>query len=206
MKPASSECLAHGHHTLSGLRDNVSEDILRYLNRSPEDQARGDNFRTRLSAFLTPELLCLFLYRMAHFLHVTGWGRLAAGVTRFNFLLHKVSITPSSCIGPGCRLSHPAGVMFHGRAGRELTLFSLAVCCPQEPSIRHVAETGPCLGDRVTVGAHAVLLGPITVGSDTKIAFSVRLDHDTPPGVLVVCKSLRQVQRPLFAVPVARSA
>jgi len=199
-------CLAYRHHELSGIRASISEDILRYLTKSPENLAAGDTFKQRLSAFLTPELLCLFLYRVAHLLWVNQWHRLAALVSRFNLLVHKVNITSQSCIGPGCRLPHPAGVTFHGRAGRGLTLFSLAVCCTSENCLEGPVEAGPRLGDRVTVGGHSVLMGPISVGDDSKISFSVRLQSDAPPGVVVICKSLPQIRRPVTTGDTVRSA
>jgi serine O-acetyltransferase len=205
MMALSAQCLAYGHHKLSGVRRCLSEDVVRYLTKSPENLAGGDDFKHRLSAFLTPELLCLSLYRASHYLWAKRWRRLAILVSRFNFLMHKVSITPQSCIGPGCRMSHPAGVTFHGRAGRGLTLFSLAVCCSREDCWGGSIDAGPRLGDRVTIGAHAVLLGPIIVGDDAKIAFSVRLDRDSPAGVLVVCASLRQTRCHVAAGEVAPS-
>ena len=199
MTAASGDCLAYGHHTLSSIRTSLSEDVVRYLNRWQENGTAREDFQHRASAFLTPSVLCLLFHRAAHCLYVNGWRRLARAVSRLNFFFHKVSITPQSCIGPGCLVPHPAAVSFHGRAGRELSLYSLAVCCPLEGSLEGPVETGPSLGDRVTVGAHAVLLGPITVGADTKIAFSVRLDRDAPPGMLVISRSLRQARRPILA-------
>lgn len=197
MSAATNECFAHRHHKLSGVRMNLSEDILRYLTKSPENQAAGDTLKTRLSAFLTPELVCLLLYRMAHYFYVNEWRWLAQWSSRLNFLLHKVSITPQSCIGPGCRLPHPANVTFHGRAGCGLTLYSLAICCPRDPPLAGPVENGPRLGDRVTVGGHSVVIGPVSVEDDTKIAFSVGLDRDAPSGTLVVSKALRLARRPL---------
>jgi len=204
MNKRSSERPPCEHYRLSALRKSWSEDILRFLTKSTENRAAGDNFKSRLSASLTPELLCLLLYRISHYLYVNSWRRLAVVVSRLNLLLHKVSITPQSCIGPGCRLSHPAGVTFQGTAGRGLTLYSLAVCCAREGSGDGPVERGPRLGDRVTVGAHAVLLGPISVGNDTQIAFSVGLDRDTPPGVLVYSKSLRLTERPVAPAKTTR--
>ncbi|HUU22888.1 MAG TPA: hypothetical protein VM389_10170 [Phycisphaerae bacterium] len=196
MNPVPSDCLAQGHRRLSTIRRSLSADILRFLNKSPENRAAGDNLRTRLGAFLTPQLLCLLLYRIAHYLHVNGWGRLAVLVTRLNLLIHKVNISPQSCIGAGCFLPHPVGVTFHGTAGRGLTLYSLCVCCPREPGVDGPAEAGPRLGHRVTVGGHAVLLGPITVGDDTKVAPKVCLDREAPAAVLVVSKAVRSVHVP----------
>ena len=193
MNAAYASCRADRHHKLSGIWTNVSEDILRYLTKSPENLAAGDHFKQRLSALLTPELLCLFIHRLAHYLWVNRWCRLAVLVSRFNFLVHKVNITSQSCIGPGCRLPHPAGVTFHGTAGRNLTLFQLAVCCSLEDRWEGSAEKGPQLGNDVTVGAHSALMGPIAVGDNSKIAFSVPLERDVPPRVLVTCNSSRQL-------------
>src|SRR5271154_6105754 len=168
-----AECHARDHHRLSGVWSNLSEDIARYLTKSPANIALGDNFKTRLSAFLTPELLCLFLHRTSHYFYVSGWRRMGRAVGRLNNFVHRVNITPQSCIAAGCRLPHPACVTFHGRAGRGLTLYSRAVCCPREPVLDIPVELGPCLGERVTIGGHAVVMGPIHLGDDTKLAFTV---------------------------------
>src|SRR5258708_29483644 len=174
MNTSSTCCAAHGHQRLPMLWSALSEDIHCFLTRSPENQAAGEDFMHRLSAFFTPELLCLFLYRTSHYLWVNKWRRLAVGVSRFNFLVHKASITPQSCIGPGFRLSHPPGVTFHGKAGRNLTLFHLAVCCSRGDRLEGSADNGPQLCARVTVGGHALRLGQVIVGDGTTLAFSVR--------------------------------
>jgi len=189
------ECFARGHNKLGGVWSNLSQDVARYLTKSPANIAQGDNFKARLSAFLTPELLCLLLYRFSHYFYVTRWRRVAAALARLNSLVHRVTITPQSCIGGGCRLPHPANVTFHGRAGSGLTLYSLAICCPKEPVLDIPVAMGPNLGERVTVGAHAVVMGPIHLGDDTKVAFTVWVDHDVPARSLVVSAALRQTMR-----------
>lgn len=187
----ANRCRAWEHDRLRGVKRALAQDILRYLNKSPENRAAGDNLKSRLGATLTPQLLCLILYRLAHFLYVNGWVGGATLLSRFNFLVHKVSITPQSCIGPGLHLPHPAGVAFNGVAGEGLTLYSLAVCCAYDPLLDAAAEAGAQLGDRVTLGAHAVLLGRVTVGDDTRVAYSIRLDRDAPARTLVVSSALR---------------
>jgi serine O-acetyltransferase len=187
----SAECLARKHDRFSTLRSNVSEDIARFLTKSSHDLARGDTWKTRWSAFLTPEVFPVFWYRVAHYLNVTGWPRLAIFVTRINSLLHKVYITPQSCIGPGFRLPHPAGVTFHGKAGRGLTIYSLGICCAGTDEWGGPRETGPALGEYVTIGAHAVVQGNVAVGDSTIVAYAARLDRDAPGGILVSSGSLR---------------
>jgi serine acetyltransferase len=72
----------------------VRADVLRSLHRSPEAAAGGDDLLHRVSAFMTPQLHCLFLHRVAHYLHVNGWRRAARALSRANLTLHKAWITP----------------------------------------------------------------------------------------------------------------
>ncbi len=199
-----SSCKFFRHHRWSGTWSNVLEDIDRYLCKSPENIARGKHLKYKISAFFTPEILCLFFYRMSHFFMVNRWPRLAWLVMRFNQLIHKVNITPQSCIGPGCRLPHPPGVVFHGRAGEGVTLFSLSICCANENSLDGPVEDGPSLGNRVQVGAHSVLMGPICVGNDCKIYPQVVLKKDAPDAAIVApkklqytCRSIDPIDRPI---------
>lgn len=176
---------------MSGVRANIRADIQRYLTMSPENIERGFGLKQRLSAFLRPELLCLTMHRIAHYLYVRSWRRSARLVTRINALLHKVHLTPQSCIGPGCRLPHPPGLTFHGSAGSGLTLFSTCVCCPAGPIADGPLELAPRLGDEVMVGGHAVLIGPIRVGDRVRISFSARVGEDVPPDVAVISRAVR---------------
>lgn len=199
MNDASNQCRAYEHQRLSTVWSSLGDDLLRYINRSPETRAAGASLGNRLKAATTPELLCLLIYRIAHWLYVNHWLRAAAALDWMNVIVHKTRITSQSCIGPGFHLPHPAGVTFHGRAGRDLTLYSLAICCPREDSLYGPAETGPQLGDRVTVAAHAIVLGPVRVGDDTKLALATYLCKDSPAAVLVISNLFHQSRRPLVA-------
>ena len=175
MTVAQSDCRGQ-HQTFSNLRQCVASDIERYLTKSPENRKLGRSLKYKVSAFLRPELLCLFMYRIAHYLWANNWRSLAAIIAKLNFLLHKVCLPASSCIGPGVRLSHPAGVVFCGIAGSRLTLFGMAMC------IEKISDTDSAdcltLGDDVTIGAHAVIIGRLRIGDRAKVApfSSVRTD------------------------------
>ena len=88
----------------------------------------------------------------------------------------------------------PSRVSPNRHTARTDILFSFR-CWSREDSRDGAVEFAPRLGNSVALGAYAVLLGNMTVGDDTKIAFSVRLEQDTHSGVLVICKSLRQTRR-----------
>lgn len=179
------------HHTLQGVRRNLHDDVTRFLNKSPENQAVGDNLKSRIGATLTPQLLCLVIYRLAHWLHLNGWRRMAEVAVSLNAALHRIHLSADSCLGPGCLLPHPAGVFFVGRGGAGLTIYSLAVCSPRADAPLAQAHEGPTLGERVTLGAQSVLLGRLTVGDDTKIGFCLRLQNDVPGQRLVMSRRWR---------------
>lgn len=165
----NENCLTADHHHWKSVQMGVKEDIYRYLTRSAEESARGLGFVRRLSAWLTPELMCLTLYRVSHYFHVNGWVALARFLSSINFILHKVRLPAASCIGPGCRLSHPAGVVFEGRAGKNLTIFSYAVCMVEKTHKGFNSGT-PAIGDSVTLGGHAVLMGDISIGDFVQVS------------------------------------
>jgi serine O-acetyltransferase len=170
---------------------SLALDITRYLNQSPGYQALGDTPKRRVGAVVHHQIVCVILYRLSHYLYVKSWTRLARTVARLNYFLLKTNISPASCIGDGLLLPHPAGVTFHGRAGNDLTLYAVSICGPNHPWIECPVEAGPLLGDRVTVGARASILGPVTVGGDTRIAFRVDLQQDAPAEAVVVARSMR---------------
>jgi serine O-acetyltransferase len=143
-------------------------------------------------------MLAVLLHRLSHCLYANEWRRCAVLLARANTVLHGVILAPESCIGPALLLPHPTGVTFFGTAGRELTLYSMAVCSTYAPGTDGGA---PRLGNRVTVGAHAAIMGPVSVGDDVKIAYSLRVVRDIPPSVMVVSSALRVKFRPAAGHP-----
>jgi serine acetyltransferase len=184
-------CADWQHRRLSSAWRDIAHDIDRYLTKSPENQALGSGLKRQLSALLTPELMSLSLHRIAHWLYCIEWRRSAWLVSRLNTVLHKAHLPPLSCIGPGCRMSHPAGVVFHGSAGAGLTLFGMAVCCGLEDALDAGLTAVPALGDQVTLGAHAVVMGPVTVGSRTRISPFACVVHDVAACTIVAARVMR---------------
>ncbi|NLF30213.1 MAG: hypothetical protein GX591_04905 [Planctomycetes bacterium] len=183
---AEETCLRYGHHRPGHLWRHLMADMKHYLEASGQGGLRLGAMK-KASVFLRPEIQCLTLHRIAHALHAGGhpwWARRVAGLNR---LVHRVTLTPQSCIGPGLRLPHPAGVAFHGRAGEGVTLFSRAVCWAAGPLLDAPgpAAAGPVLGDRVTIGGQAAVLGAVAVGADTVVSPKSIVTADTPAGALV---------------------
>lgn len=194
MSRRSDGCIGFEHHRFASVWSALGEDIRRFAAFNPDYRPRM-NLRTRISILLQPPLLCLLGYRVAHYLWVRGWQRVGRALATLNLLVHKAHIPADSCIGPGCFLGHTAGTSFIGSAGRDLTLFSLAVCCPLEDATGDALGAGPRLGDRVTLGGHAVVMGNIRVGDDARLAPKSYLNADCPPATDVLSGRLRHTVR-----------
>ncbi|WP_329108810.1 serine acetyltransferase [Micromonospora sp. NBC_01699] len=82
-----------------------------------------------------------------------------------------------SC-GPGLRLFHPYGLVFHrdARLGRNVSMYHQVTIGRRD----HSGE--PVIGDEVTVGAGATVLGPIVIGRGAKIGAGATVLDDVPPG------------------------
>lgn len=191
MSERDAQCAAWNHRDFATIWKHLSQDVDRFLHRALEDQSSAAAIRHRLSAYLKPQFSSLLLYRVSHFLSVRKWRRAAAIISYANAIVHRSRVTADSCIGPGCFMPHPAGLTFCGTAGRNLTMYALSVCCPTDISLDAAAANGPQLGNDVTVGGHAVVVGNVVIGDDTKIAPGIRVGRDTPAGMIVVSRLFR---------------
>lgn len=113
------------------------------------------------------------LYRLAH------WQMWRVGY-RFGF-----DIPASVQIGPGLKLGHFGGVVMqaHVKIGRNC-LISHGVTVGRTP--RGKRSGTPTIGDRVYVGAGAVIAGGIFVGDEALIAPNAFVNFNVPPRSVVV--------------------
>lgn len=96
-----------------------------------------------------------------------------------------VDIHPAAVIGPGLFIDHATGVVIGETAevGADVTIYQGVTLggTSLEAVKRH-----PTVGDRVTIGAGAKLLGAITIGHDSRIGANAVVVHDVPPNSIVV--------------------
>ena len=96
-----------------------------------------------------------------------------------------VWIYPAAKFGRGIMIDHATGIVVGETAevGDDCSLF------PRRDAWWNWKAAGdrhPKLEKRVTVGAHASVLGNITIGHDSKIGASASILHDLPPRSVVV--------------------
>lgn len=153
-------------------------------------EARKVSLARRLSVLFMPGLLCCVIYRLAHRLWQHGWRRCALLLSRGNYVLHKAAIAPSCSIGAGMYLPHTVGVIFQAHAGRGLTLYTNCQVVPQRftDPFGAVPDDAPRLGDEVTIGAYAVVCGPLCVGDGARVGPAVALGSGLPRQMTAVSR------------------
>jgi serine O-acetyltransferase len=129
------------------------------------------------------------LYRFSHALYRLRIPKLPALVRSLGVLLFSADISPSAHIGPGFELRHTVGVVigWEVRAGRNLIVYQNVTLGGRRDHAD--ASTGawtPRLGDDVTVGAGAAILGPVVVGDCATIGANAVVTVDVPAGATVV--------------------
>ncbi len=122
---------------------------------------------------------------------VSGWlwrhnrkleGRLCSALTRG---LTGVDIHPGAQLGPGLFIDHATGVVIGETAevGADVTIYQGVTLggTSLDRGKRH-----PTVGDRVTIGAGAKVLGPITIGHGSRIGANAVVVKPVPPDSVVV--------------------
>ncbi len=146
-------------------------------------------------ALCTPGFLAITAHRGIHFLHSTlripVLPRLLSLFVRW---WTGIEIHPAAKIGAGFFVDHGAGVVIGETAeiGENVTLFhgvTLGATGNEKSHKRH-----PTLGDNIFVGSGAKILGPITVGSNSKIGANSVVLRDVPEGATVTGVRARVVK------------
>ncbi len=127
----------------------------------------------------------LLAHRAAHALAEAGVPLLPRTIAYLTRAVTGVEIHPAAEIGKEFFIDHGSGVVIGetARIGDRVTLYQGVTLGGTgfQRGKRH-----PTLGDNVTVGSGAKLLGPIAVGDGAKIGANTVVVEDVPPGATVV--------------------
>jgi serine O-acetyltransferase len=127
----------------------------------------------------------LLAHRAAHALREAGVPWLPRAIAYATRAVTGVEIHPAAEIGRGFFIDHGSGVVIGetARIGDRVTLYQGVTLGGTgfQRGKRH-----PTLGDNVTVGSGAKLLGPIAVGDGAKVGANTVVVEDVPPAATVV--------------------
>ncbi|WNO06249.1 serine O-acetyltransferase [Rhodoferax mekongensis] len=97
-------------------------------------------------------------------------------------------------VGPSLRLYHGMGLVVNDQTviGRNVALRHNTTIGVKE-TLPFGTRAAPTIGDDVDIGAHVVILGPITVGSGARIGAGSVVVKDVPEGATVVGNPARVI-------------
>lgn len=160
---------------LSTLRNDVSV----ILQRDPAA-------RYALEVVLTyPGLHAVWSYRLAHALWGMGLKLPARVVSSMARVVTGVDIHPAARIGEGLFIDHATGAVIGETAevGDDVTMYH-GVTLGGRTTV--AGKRHPTVGDRVMLGAGCKILGPVTIGDDSRIGANAVVVHDVPANSVMV--------------------
>lgn len=145
--------------------------------------------------------LVLLLFRIAHLLRQNA---IVAILFFWYFILYRVGVEwflgielPwKTRIGPGFRVDHGQALVVN-----DGTIFGAGCTVRNSTTIgnKRLKEGGysraPRFGDRVDIGANAIVIGPITIGDDVAIGAGAVVLKDVPANCVAVGNPARIIQR-----------
>lgn len=157
----------------------LKEDIRAISERDPA-------VKSTLEALICyPGLHAIIGYRIAHCLYNKKLFFFARFISHISRFLTGIEIHPGAIIGKGIFIDHGSGVVIGETAeiGDYVTIYQGATLggTGKENGKRH-----PTICDDVVISAGAKVLGPFTVGADSKIGAGAVVLKEVPPNCTVV--------------------
>jgi|SRR5690242_2502323 len=156
------------------LLSRLREDLDNARSHDPAARSHVEN------ALVYSGLHAIWSYRLAHVLWSRpGWrgaARVLAQVTRF---LTGIEIHPGATIGRRFFIDHGIGVVIGETTdiGDDVMLYHGVTLGGRS---LNQGKRHPTIGNRVTIGAGAKVLGPIQIGDDSAIGANAVVTHDVP--------------------------
>ena len=167
---------------------NIRDDVQAVLERDPAARSKAEVF------FLYPGVQAVMSHRVAHFFYKRGFRFLARWISQNSRFWTGIEIHPGAQIGKGLFIDHGMGVVIGETTiiGDNCTIYQGVTLggTGKEKGKRH-----PTLGNNVMVGSGAKVLGPFTVGDNSKIAAGAVVLSEVPPNSTCVGVPARIVKR-----------
>ena len=168
--------------------DNLRADVQSVLERDPAAKSKWEVL------LCYPYVKAMAYHRAAHRLYLSGHTTLARWLSQHARHVTGIEIHPGARIGKGFFIDHGNGVVIGETAviGDNVTVYQGVTLggTGKDTGKRH-----PTIGSNVTIGAGAKVLGPFTVGDNSKIGASAVVLKAVPPNCTVVGNPGRVVRR-----------
>lgn len=145
---------------------------------------------------LSPRFVPVLLCRLAHSLYRLKLGPIAKAVSLLNFFLFGIEIAVRCPIGRGLFLPHTQGTVIGAwKIGANATIFQGVTLGAREVDFSYSEQSRPIIGDGVTIGSGAKVLGGLCIGDGARIGANSVVLQSIPAQALAVGAPARVVQR-----------
>jgi serine O-acetyltransferase len=134
---------------------------------------------------LNPRFTPVFLTRLAYHLASLGLNPIAKIISLLNFIIFGIEISLRCKIGEGLYLPHTVGtVVGANKIGRNVVIFQGVTIGAKELDFVVTPEQRPSIGDNVTIGSGAKVLGGIEIGNNVTIGANAVVTKSLPDNVI----------------------
>jgi len=156
-----------------------------------DPKATWSRFLRRL---LHPRFLPIVLYRLSRAALLNALPVVPQMLSYLNQIFFGIEISPRCDIGPGIFFPHTSGtVIGASKIGRNGTIFQGVTLGARQIDMSYDLSLRPELGDFVTVGAGAKVLGGISLGDNVKVGANSVLLRSVPADATVAGIPAREV-------------
>ena len=167
----------------------LREDIATVMRQDPAA-------KSKLEVILCyPGLHAICMHRLAHGLYQKRWYLLARMLSNLNRFLTGVEIHPGATIGRRCFIDHGMGIVIGETAevGDDVVIYHGVTLggTGKDQGKRH-----PTIGNNVLIGAGTTVLGPVSIGSNSKVGAASLVLESIPENCTAVGAPARIVRHP----------
>jgi serine O-acetyltransferase len=174
----------------SRFQDLVFSDLQRYR------PGEASWIKVAIRCLTLPGMIGSVLLRAQQALWDNGWKAPAMILRSVGSVLLGCDFGPGAKIGRGLLLAHPNGVTLghEGLTIGDYVSFGGAVVCAARYPDERVTEQGyATICDGALIGAHAVLVGPVTIGRNAFVGSNSVVLSDVPEDAIVIGNPARRV-------------
>ena len=149
--------------------------------------------KSKLSLILTyPGVKAIFFHKIANFFYLAKLDIIARFISQLSRFLTGIEIHPGAKIGKNLFIDHGMGVVIGetSEIGNNVTIYHMVTLGGISPSInsnqQRLVKRHPTLNDFVVVGSGAQILGPITIGTNSKIGANAVVTKDVSENAVMV--------------------
>ncbi len=149
--------------------------------------------KSKVSLILTyPGVKAIFFHKISNFFAVAKFDIMARVISQFSRFLTGIEIHPKAKIGKNLFIDHGMGVVIGetSEIGDNVTIYHMVTLGGISPSINSDSQREikrhPTLMDNVVVGSGAQILGPVTIGKNSKIGANAVVTKDVPDNAVMI--------------------